>query len=295
MKKVLFVGGGRRYDLAKRFKDREYEVASYEIDDQYPVMDIGDWFWTGRRFDEEDVVEHLSFCIEYIEADLVLPLMDAAIPVVAKTGYPVSSDLETAEICADKILFENFMLNSPLRDYYPYANPYDNVHKLIEKPALGFGSRGVSVYDKSRRPDPKNVYQMFITGNEYSVDAYFNKHSVFVDCVARQRIRVAGGEVLTSAVISNQEMERIVKVLGEDLGIKGPCNMQFIVDKDSKPWIIEVNARFGGGWTFSMEAGLDAISLLENDYLGTNHQYTPGNINKNLWLERSYRDHYFEV
>lgn len=42
--------------------------------------------------------------------------------------------------------------------------------------------------------------------------------------------------------------------------------MQFISDSSDKLWIMEVNARFGGGATLSIAAGFDMINLLEKEY-----------------------------
>jgi len=77
------------------------------------------------------------------------------------------------------------------------------------------------------------------------------------------------------------------------LGIVGPSNTQWIIDTKGSLWLLEVNARFGGGYTLSMEAGLDAISLIERDYFGKDYVY-PREIKNNLLLERSYRDHFYE-
>lgn len=295
-KSILFVGGGRRIELAKRFKDRGYQIIAYEQEQQVPILELAR-VYTGKPFNDEHCVDDLKHIIKHHGISLVLPLMDAAVPVVAELGVPVSSRPLPAKTCYDKQAFESFMLDSDYKDHYPdFDGGYESYGNFVSKPRHGFGSRDVIKSFKGGKSllltPHHRVYQALIKGQEYSVDAYFNAHAEFVDCVIRSRDRVAGGEVLDSTVVLNDEIRELVKGIGELLPITGPCNMQFIVDDRGKPWIIEVNARFGGGWTFSMEAGLDVISLLENDYLGGANYYVPGNIKK-LKLKRSYRDHYF--
>lgn len=301
MKTVLFVGGGRRYELANRFKERGFSVYGYETSKDVP-LNTTYALTIGKRFDDPDCLADLRNAVKEYKADIVLPLMDAAVPIVAELEVPVCSRPVPARTCWDKKMFESFMLNSNWKDHYPYfpverdsINAYGH---YIVKPRFGFGSKGVHTKLKTEGSmlieTSHTVYQRLIGGVEYSADAYFNVYSEFVDCVIRSRERVAGGEVLDSVTVDNDEIRNLVKEIGEAIPITGPCNMQFIVDKDGKPWIIEVNARFGGGWTFSMEAGLDAISLIENDYFGGQNYYIPGQTKK-LRLRRSYRDHYFEV
>jgi hypothetical protein len=67
----------------------------------------------------------------------------------------------------------------------------------------------------------------------------------------------------------------------------GPINAQFICI-NYVPYLIELNTRFGGGMTFTMEAGLDMIKWME--YGG---KFDPNFIAKPLELVRTVRDHYF--
>lgn len=298
MKLVLFVGGGRRYELANRFKERGYDIIGYETSKDVPLR-TAHALTVGKRFDDPECLEDLRESVKYYKPSIVLPLMDAAVPIVAELGVPVCSQPIPAKTCWDKQMFESFMMNSDWKDHYPYfENTYESYGDYISKPRYGFGSKGIYTGFKNdftlMKVSERKVIQRYIQGTEYSTDAYFNPYGEFVDCVIRSRERVAGGEVLDSLTVDNDEIQKLTKQIGESIPIIGPCNMQYIVDADGKPWIIEINARFGGGWTFSMEAGLDVISLIENDYLGGTNYYIPGQTKK-LKLKRSYKDHYFEA
>lgn len=294
---VLFVGGGRRYELGKLFKQRGYTLMGYESDYDVPLAKLTSFIHKGLSFSDPDCFYDLKEFVLRHKPDIVIPLMDSAIELVSMLGVPVVSSKETAYICFNKRLFGQFLVSKGFEQYYPHPTLFSPV---IAKPIQGFGSRGIK-YFKSMDEFVETInnadeylLQRVVEGTEYSVDAYFNKDAKFVDAVVRTRDRVADGEVVVSKTAYYPELIQVVKDIGEAVAIIGPCNMQFIEEKPtSLPYIIEINARLGGGSTFSYTAGLDFISLIENDYLGANNFYEVGNTNVNLKLVRTFRDHYF--
>ena len=303
---VLLIGGGRRTELAWRFIERGYSVYAYELDRRVPIAYVARII-EGYSWDDVQIVHHLIETIEENDINLVLPLMDAATPICALLPETpdckiVVSNGTTASKCFDKEKFRDFMLQY-FRDIYPA----DSAHfPKIAKPRFGCGSRDIVIIknrDEYARFSLDNrlcdyVIQQLIIGTEYSVDAYFDANCKYVDSIPRERIRTCG-EVITSKIVPRPSAEIFqywAELVGEKLKIKGPCNMQFkMCDMTNYLYLFEVNARFGGGWTFSMEAGLDAISLIERDFFGRDFEYTPNQWKDNLLLERSYEDHYFET
>jgi carbamoyl-phosphate synthase large subunit len=302
---VLFVGGGRRVELAWRFMEHGYTVYSYELSKLVPISSVASII-EGLRWDDELIINHLQQVIHENDIRLVLPLMDAAIPVCARLPVIMGTEVvtptsEVADICYDKKKYQRFMeKNFP--EFYPSSINRD--FPWIAKPRFGFGSKHILIIENSRDwdnfikvyNDRDFIFQQKVDGNEYSVDAYFDINSLYVDGVPRRRLRVGSGEVITSKTEKNFGLEQVTKLIGEELGLVGPINMQFIKDRNSGALSnFEVNCRFGGGWTFTIEAGLDAISLIDRDYFGVNFNYEPGQWTNGLLLERSYRDHYYET
>ncbi len=298
---ILFLGGGRRVLLARRFIERGHNIFSYELDKNVPISSVAKVI-KGLPWQHENILWDIMAEMETHKIKLVIPLMDAGVRVCAllPRKRTLCSSVKTAELCFDKLALESFMVKN-FPNLYPEL---DIMPPLIAKPRYGFGSRNLIVmnnkYDVSEfleRDDVEDyVVQKKIIGKEYSVDSYFDKHGNWVDSVPRERIRVGSGEVITSLTVRNEELITWAKTIGERLQIVGPCNIQFIIeDNTRKVFFIEANARFGGGFTLSMKAGLDVISLIERDYFGKEFKYEAGKWQEGLLMERSYEDHYFSI
>jgi len=138
------------------------------------------------------------------------------------------------------------------------------------------------------------IHQKEIHGIEYSVDCYSDKYGVFVDGVSRIRMEMCCGEVIKSKTILNTNLIKICEEISNKLNIIGPSNFQFIVDKNDKPYLIEINSRFGGGSTFSYKVGFDFINLIKFDYFNEIKTYTKNSWKKNVILSRYYGDYIYE-
>jgi len=298
MRRVLFIGGGRRVELARMFKERNYAVYSYELDYKVPIGSEAEII-IGKDFNDFSVYNDILSVASFYDVDLIIPLMDAAVQACSyiktySNRTVLAPSYMTAHTCLDKDAFSRF-INKEFPEFYPDLGP--DIYPKIKKPTRGFGSKDISII-KNRQEDIRidgYVYQTYIQGKEYSIDSYFDPKSRWVDSVCRERIRVGSGEVITSKTQKNRYLIDLTAEIGEKLGLVGPSNTQWIVEHVSEqPFITEVNSRFGGGSTFSMAVGMDVISLIERDYFGKNFPYLPLQWKENQLLERSYRDHYFD-
>jgi carbamoyl-phosphate synthase large subunit len=298
---VLFLGGGRRFSLAKRFINEGFQVFSYELTSCVPVS-INSTIIKGKPWGDPLIEQDLINTIKTYNIDIVIPLQDEGIITCAKlknfyssSSSPtfLTSELPSAEICFNKKSLEQYATC-----YFPEIYPIPDLsYPKFCKPIFGFSSKNLSVINTLQEEQNVDfaqfILQKQIFGTEYSVDAYFDPASNFVDAVIRERIRVAGGEVITSKTLYNDDLYQISKLIGEKLKLIGPICFQYIIDKNTKPYLIEINARFGGGSTLSIEAGLDMISLIKKYYFNFNFDYQPKKWNQNLFMERYYMDSYF--
>lgn len=288
----MFVGGGRRNTLAKMFKDRNCNVFSYEIDNTAPIR-VEAKIVEGEMFTSQNFILNLTQSIKQYSIDLVIPLQDEAVPLCSDVKGAVCSPYHSAWKCGDKLLFENFMLDN-FAELYPKA---EQGEKLIKKPRFGFGAKGIIVGASLDDLSDDYVLQSYKNGKEYTVDAYFDKNSKMIGCSPRERLRVADGEVVDSVTVNLPMLEQNTKAVGESLELIGPVCMQFIVEKCSgvyeKPYLFEVNARFGGGSTLSIYAGLDMINMIKEEYV-ENTKLNPSNYiaEHNIFLKRVFQDTY---
>ncbi len=304
MKNVLFLGGGRRVELATRFKEAGWKLFSYETSYEVPISLVATVI-KGKLWKDQLIYYDIINIIYKYDIELVIPLQDEAVVIASRLKEFLANDedisilaspVNTALTCFDKLKFEIFMKDN-FKDNYPEFN---FSFPTVVKPRFGFGSRGIieaknyAELHSAIGINPTDfVLQRKISGVEYSIDSYFDNNGNWVDSVPRERIRTCSGEVLTSKTVYDETLINITKAVNSSLGIIGPSNTQIIVDRLNKPYIIEVNARFGGGYTLSIESGLDIINLIERDYFNGKCSYTPGSWKKSLLLERSYTDHYF--
>lgn len=267
--KVLLIAAGRRVSLAQRFKQHGFDVFSYETEVQCPISTVAQ-IVEGKVWNDPDIRQHIMDVINEIKPDLVLGLADKATSVLASIPYKgiVSASGQTNTICLDKKKFEDHLKD---RWYYPVAL---TGYPVILKPIFGANSKGLirntsfnEYIAKKEIFDLTHVAQRQVSGDfEISIDAYFNKFSKMIDGVPRKRIEVQGGEVSRSITLSREAygVLELTRELGEEIGLVGPICSQFIIE-NNKPYIMEINARFGGGVILSLEAGFDQIQLLKEE------------------------------
>jgi len=286
--KVLFVGGGRRVSLAQIFKSRGYKLFAYELSEEVPVSLYADVI-RGYSWYSPFVDAHLQYIVDSLNIDLVLPLMDAAIGACANLKGCVSIASASNAMCTDKAIMED-RLQMIFPGNYPYA--IKGIEAII-KPRYGFGARNIyKVESFSSCPDGY-IAQRKLNGLEYSVDSYFNPKGEWVDSVPRLREKIMGSEVQRSITTDYLELVMLTKAVGEALGTIGPTNTQFIVE--NKPYILEINARFGGGYPLSIKAGLDVISLIERDYFNKPFKYVPNTWKRKLVTDRYLSEFFYEL
>lgn len=302
MRKVLFLGAGRRVAMAKRWLDRGYDIYSYETELEVPIAKYAK-IVAGRKWDDEEIYNDISMVVDRLGIDLIIPFQDQAVVVcgmlkhwsVTENTHILSSDIVAAETCFNKIAFNEFIY-----EYFPEIYPEPEIHsQVILKNKHSFGSKFVRVVDYAEHlwlKDPDEVAQKYIRGVEYSVDSYFDRTSKWVDSVSRIRIRTgSSGEVVSSITHYVPKLIHWTKEVGECIKAVGPTNTQFIIEETTgKPYIIEMNARFGGGYTLSMEAGLDAVHLIEREYFENRLLlWSPLMWKIGMRMERAYEDIYF--
>lgn len=268
--KVLFVGAGKRLEMAKKFANQFWRISSYEYETECPIKSLPVKIIKGLKWADPKIKEDIQKLSSNF--DLVLPFQDEATKLLSElkpsnVNFCVS-DYETTNCCLNKDLFEKKFFH---KDYYPRALQNESA---IIKPVRGFGSKGIQIIDCFQADDnfytqSEYVYQRKITGgHEYSVDCYFDKKNKLIDFVPRKRIETANGEVVKSVTVKKNdfEFERLINDISKELKFTGPICMQFISDSSNKLWIMEINARFGGGATLSIAAGFDMVNLLTKEY-----------------------------
>lgn len=229
-------------------------------------------FWQMPRTEDENLEELLDGMTQR-EIRLVLPTRDGELEFFSRhlqefkdRGIDVSvSATEAVVTCLDKLRFFQ-RLNGLL----PVIPTYD----VLDEKLLGsgpyvvkerFGAGSLSIGLNLDAGDTKihakklksPVFQPFIEGREFSVDAFATNVGIVQGVVARSRDRVVSGESQVTTLIHDSEIEDLASVLIKSLGLRGHMVTQIIRNADGLH-MIECNPRIGGASTLSFQSGLNS-------------------------------------
>jgi len=300
---VCFLGAAKRNVLLNQFKRAgtqmgiEVSMASVEADEDsfYPISNLAKIIGGPNFHNQEDFNQFARKQLGTF--DLIIPLMDSACLALARcvessilsSEQSLVSQEQFIEKTVDKFSFSTATEFSKL----PHIGNTPGRFPKIAKPTSGFGGRGIlqipDQMELSKVDRGVMVIQDKVLGPEVTLDAFYDRQGKFVQGIARERISVIDGEVnhLVTRDLSLIEIQYLDN-LGS-VGARGPINMQLIGAKENLK-VLEINPRFGGGATASIEAGFDMPRMsLINWILGEEIQSMPIN---HLEMVRSRQDFY---
>lgn len=233
---------------------------------------------------------------------LVVSLFDIDLPYLAKNKDKfdelgvclVVSNKEVIDIANDKWSTYNFLVKNNLptpQTYKSLLSFKDAVAKkeigfpVIIKPRWGMGSLSVYKADNmedvtffisycqraiqssylnilSTQLDESVLIQQYITGKEFGVDVFNDLNSNRLVTVAKEKVAMRSGETDAATVVDNSLIQDLANNLGSKLGHIGNLDIDILLDHLGNPYILEFNARFGGGYPFSHLAGVNFPALL---------------------------------
>jgi carbamoyl-phosphate synthase large subunit len=180
--------------------------------------------------------------------------------------HVIVSSLEAIKRCVDKLAFAEFgrVLNLPI---IPAKLDIDalNVESYVVKERFGAGSRSIGLdlnLDQARAHASslkEPIFQPFIAGMEFSVDAWSDRFCKVKGLILRRRDTVINGESQITTTFSDIKLESQAREVIEALQLRGPVVLQAILDKKGLMHVIECNARFGGASTTGISAGVDSL------------------------------------
>ena len=290
---VLVSSAGRRGALIRLFRETVQPGGG-----RVYAVDAAPWSSACRLADGWQVVPPFSderffdtivaFCKQK-SIRLIVPTHDCELPVYAKLrplfyelGIHVAcSGLATIQTARNKHRTAEFLaasgLPAPLQIDLDRARRGDPTlpYPLIVKPSDGSGSRGIHVahdgeeltFYLQRTNDP--IVQQRADGQEYTTNLFVTRNRRCVTAVPHWRVETRGGEVSKCMTVRHAGLlelaSRLVDALPDPYGAL--C-FQAFVSADATPQIIEINARFGGGYPIAHQAGANFLQMLIDDLEG---------------------------
>ncbi len=303
---ILFTSPGRRVELIEIFKANFPEKSKFygvDFDQTSPASYLLDRVFKVPYKIDESYVKKILFICEKNKIDLLIPLIDPELPLLAKfkqkfkviNTLVMISDYEKILIANDKWETYQFCRKNNIliaktclpNDHKVLANM---AFPIIAKPRNGSASKGILKIDSYEKLIKKEIgdnylFQEFIDGDEITVDLFSDGSGTCYEIIQRKRLKIRGGEVERGVTIKNEQVHSVVEEIVKSYKPFGVVNLQFIL-KGKQPYLLEINPRFGGGYPLSYQAGANFPKRLLDLLLGKTQEKINKDYIENLYMFR---------
>lgn len=237
----------------------------------------------------------LDICKEQ-KIDALISLNDLELPILAENKKRfeeigvrvIVSDPEVIDIAFDKYKtaqwVESIGLNAP-KTYVTLASAKEALAKgeiafpLFMKPRWGSGSIGLETIEDME--ELEEVYQQLfkkikktilatasvgdeyimiqekLTGKEFGLDVMNDLEGNHVAVSVKQKLAMRAGETDKAITVDIPEVYEMGRKIGENLKHIGNLDVDIMQRANGDYCVLELNPRFGGGFPFSYEAGVN--------------------------------------
>ncbi len=287
---ILLTSIGGKTNLIKYFQralinEGGGEVHVMDSDGKAVGRFFADKFYQSPATQATHFYQWLLNKVEQEGIDLIVPTRDGDMCPLSSIQTELASRFDcqvmlpsaaSLEICINKRAFaewcrENGFESLPELDLGSLSK---QDFPVFIKPRIGSGSqRSFKVEHWERWMKvresvlPSDLIQPFFALPEYTVDIYIDGNEQVVSVVPRKRLKVSHGESVHGVVDCDSTIISEVSRLAKKLQLVGHNTIQCFRSKDSVI-MIEVNPRFGGGFTLGIEAGADTPRYLVQERRG---------------------------
>lgn len=262
-----------------------------------PAFQVADHFVVTPLIYEENYIPFLlNYCKEnHIYA--IISLFDIDLPILSRSKQlfrdigvtVIVSDRSVIDICNDKWKTYQFLKDNNFfvpQTYLSLESAMDAINQgslqfpVMVKPRWGMGS--IAVYE-AEDMDELNVFykktltgiqktylkyesaedlgrsiliQEKIQGQEYGLDIINDLEGNYKTTICKKKYAMRSGETDCAVTVDSSTLRDIGEALSEKLHHIGNLDCDIFM-KDGCPYVLEMNARFGGGYPFSHAAGVD--------------------------------------
>lgn len=259
-------------------------------------------------YDEKYISFLIDYCKDN-HIDILISLFDIDLLVLAqsKTHFDeigtrlIVSDVKLIEICNDKWKTFLYLKKNGFHVPKTYLSLHDTTialhndelqYPIVMKPRFGCGSIALEIVEddmalqffyqrntqliknsylkyESISVDEKIIFQECLGGQEYGADIINDLNGNFINAIVRKKIAMRSGETDIAELVNEP-------VIYDELARLGKLNRHIanmdcdIFLMDDVPYILEMNARFGGGYPFSHMGGCNLPKAIVNWVKGDN-------------------------
>ncbi len=234
---------------------------------------FADDFWHMPSLDQltdDRLIQELKIrCIKAVvpSRDGELAFWSARKEWLSQQGIQVMvADLNVVDYCLDKLKFYEFCDQHDIPAIMT-TDQLEVLHaeKYVVKDRYGAGSQNIGI-NLSRTEAQQHagkltypIFQPYIEGQEYSVDAYIDRAGKIKGLVCRSRDQIVNGESQVTTIVHDERLEWLCGKYITKLRLYGHVVLQLLVDTLQEVHLIECNCRFGGASTLGLVAGVDSF------------------------------------
>lgn len=297
--KILILSPGRQTYLIALF-ERYFDVYVGDYDETtlntyYNLPSI-----RMPKYDSDLYLITLLDYIKGNHIEYVMSLSDIEVVVLSENEEAIKSlgsllialPYKMACECLDKYMFAEVLLNNRIDTPKTYIKPElllkDINNGVLSFPVIvknrwGMGSRGLCIVHNERElydainahasisaptflgnfinSDCSLVFQEMIQGQEFGIDIVNDLNRKYFTHLLKKKIEMRGGETDIAQITSLPEAKELAQKISSCFMQIGNLDCDFIYD-GAHYYVIDINPRFGGGYIFSVKAGLNVPELL---------------------------------
>lgn len=247
-------------------------------------------------YDDNYVYFLKNYCIEN-NINSIISLFDIDLPILSSNKKEfedigikiVVSDEAVINICNDKWQTYDFLINNNFNSPKTFLGLNSAIeaisrkeieYPVIIKPRWGMGS--ISVYEAENEEELVVLYKRAIRnvrdsylkyesmekmeesiliqeklkGQEYGLDIINNLNGEYQNTIVKKKLTMRSGETDCAEIIESEIMKSLGKEISSKLKHISNLDMDVFLSNDI-PYILDMNARFGGGYPFSHMAGVN--------------------------------------
>jgi len=284
MKKILVtaIGSMSAECVIRSLKSQKFEVYGADIYPQkwHPIAKFCHNFFQVPKASDSSFLEVLLTIIKQNDINYVLPLTDPEVDILSSHRYCIeemnaklllASD-STVTRCRDKAFFSELFSESSSFFCIPsFVNPleclenFSNTKQFVAKRRRGRSSEGIAFICKEQMLNSNfsmdYVFQPFIEGEIFTVDFARDGEGNIKVCPRKELLRTKNGAGTVVEIVDATVFMTSIKEIAEKLDILGCMNVEFIQDKFSNLFLMDINPRFSAGIGFSYLAGFDFVKF----------------------------------
>lgn len=279
--------------MIKAIQEAGHKAIASDISIENAAYYLADDFIKFPRLSDQNMWDKIIEILVSKKLDVILPTFDEMMigwskssnKLIEKGINLIISPERTISIFQNKWLTYNFFKENEI------PTPKTSLKKEYDlvKPIYGRGGKGMRITKENIDMDGL-ISQELIEGQEYTIDALFDKGGKPIYIIPRKRVSVLDGKTIKGEVDLNDKIINLVKKISEKIEFFGPINLQCF-ENGNGIFFTEINPRLGGGSALAFAASENWIPLIVNNFIN-NIEVKPKIIKDHLKMYRYYAEYF---